>query len=154
MNKIYCVAAVLIMGLTACSVEPTFEQEKVKEEVAANALPGQLLVKFDPHVAEILEQAGVTKSADILSVVDDYELERVFPVDPRNEELARKEGLHLWYVVRFSEEYSVEKVADDMAKLGHVNRVEFNRTLKRANNRKAVPLTMDKVRQQIGRAHV
>ena len=147
MNKIYYVAAVLMMGLTACSVEPAFEQEKVKEEVAVNALPGQLLVKFEPHVADVIEQAGMTKSADILSIVKDYELERVFPVDPRNEELTRKEGLHLWYVVRFSEEYSVEKVAADMAKLGHVNRVEFNRTLKRADNNKAVPLTMEKVRQ-------
>jgi subtilisin family serine protease len=43
--------------------------------------------------------------------------------------------------VRFSAEHSVEKVASDLAKLGEVSRVEFNRTLKRASQTKAVPLT-------------
>ncbi len=83
----------------------------------------------------------------ILGLVDGYEIERVFPVDVRTEDKAREEGLHLWYVVRFSEDCSVEKVAADLAKLGEVDRVEFNRTLKRASEKKAVPLTMEKVRQ-------
>ena len=124
-------------------------------------MPGQLLVRFDARVADILDKAGVTKSGpampmtrsgilsvdEILGLVDGYEIERVFPVDVRTEDKAREEGLHLWYVVRFSEDCSVEKVAADLAKLGEVDRVEFNRTLKRASEKKAVPLTMEKVRQ-------
>ena len=145
-NNIH-IAAIFALALTACSMEPVHEQEKVKTEVAADAVSGQLLVQFDPRVVEVIENAGLTKSRSILDIVGGYELERVFPVDPRNEERARKEGLHLWYVVRFSEELSVEKVAADLSQLGEVSRVEFNRTLKRANNKKAVPLTMEKVRQ-------
>ena len=123
--------------------------------VAAEALPGQLFVKFDASVSRILEQAGLTRSGadapmarsgvmsvdEILDLVKGYEIERVFPVDSRTEETARHEGLHLWYLVRFSEEYPVEKVAADLSKLGEVNRVEYNRTLKRASTKKAVPFT-------------
>ena len=119
-----------------------------------DALPGQLFVKFDPSVSKVLEQAGVTKSGidspatrsgvltvdEILDLVEGYEIERVFPIDERTEETARHEGLHLWYVVRFSEEYSVAEVAQKLSVLGEVNRVEYNRTIKRANNSKPVQI--------------
>ena len=94
-----------------------------------------------------MTRSGILSVDEILGLVDGYEIERVFPVDVRTEDKAREEGLHLWYVVRFSEDCSVEKVAADLAKLGEVDRVEFNRTLKRASEKKAVPLTMEKVRQ-------
>ena len=119
-----------------------------------DALPGQLFVKFDPSVSKVLEQAGVTKSGigspamrsgvltvdEILDLVEGYEIERVFPVDERTEETARHEGLHLWYVVRFSEEHSVAEVAQKLSVLGEVNRVEYNRTLKRAYNSEPVQI--------------
>ena len=152
--KIYFVAASLVLGLTSCAIDAPVEAPKVeKPEVSVtDAVPGQLLVRFDARVADALEQAGVTKSGvlsvdEILALVDGYHIERVFPVDPRSEAKAREEGLHLWYVVKFSEEHDVEKVASDLSKLGEVSRVEFNRTLKRASDKKAIPLTMDKVRQ-------
>ena len=126
---------------------------------AQDALPGQLFVKFDASVSKVLEQAGVTKSGigapatrsgvltvdEILDLVDGYEIERVFPVDERTEETARHEGLHLWYVVRFSEEHSVAEVAQKLSVLGEVNRVEYNRTLKRANNSKPVQIASNVV---------
>ena len=157
-NHILC-ASVLLSGLTACSLDQSGmtegnQTDKVSQ-VAEGALPGQLIVKFDASVSRILEQAGVTRSSmdapasrsgvlsvdEILDLVDGYHIERVFPVDSRTEETARHEGLHLWYVVRFSDEYSVEKVAADLSKLGEVNRVEFNRTLKRASTKKAMPFS-------------
>ena len=142
----------------ACSVdEPTLSapQQEQQLQVSEGALPGQLFVKFDASVSQILEQAGLTKSGadcpmtrsgvltvdEILNLVEGYEIERVFPVDSRTEETARHEGLHLWYIVRFSEEHPVEKVAADLSKLGEVNHVEYNRTLKRASDAKAMPLT-------------
>ena len=162
-SKIYFVAASLVLGLTSCAIDAPVETPKAEQPEfnVTDAVPGQLLVRFDPAVADVLEKAGLTKSGpampmtrsgvlsvdQILDLVDGYQIERVFPVDPRSEEKAQKEGLHLWYVVRFSEEYPVEKVAADLAKLGEVNRVEFNRTLKRATDKKAAPLTMDMVRQ-------
>ena len=126
---------------------------------AQDALPGQLFVKFDASVSKVLEQAGVTKSGigapatrsgvltvdEILDLVEGYEIERVFPVDERTEETARHEGLHLWYIVRFSEEHSVAEVAQKLSVLGEVNRVEYNRTLKRANNSKPVQIASNVV---------
>ena len=152
-------SSLMVAGLTSCSIDEAqinyVDQSDKVSDVASDALPGQLIVKFDESVSRILEEAGVTKSGigapamrsgvlsvdEILDLVEGYEIERIFPVDSRTEETARHEGLHLWYVVRFSEEYPVEKVAADLSKLGEVNRVEFNRTLKRASTKKAVPFT-------------
>lgn len=152
-------ASALVAGLASCSVEgpivPDVEEQQKVSQFAEGAISGELLIRFDSRVSEILDKAGVTKSSpsspasrsgvlsvdEILDLVDGYQIERVFPIDSRTEEKARKEGLHLWYVVRFSENHSVEEVAADLALLGEVSRVEYNRTLKRANEKKAVPLT-------------
>ena len=166
---IYVLASALAAGLISCSVEgpdaslPSDEQQL--PQMSADVLSGQLLVRFDARVSDILDKAGLTKSGpsapmtrsgvlgvdEILELVDGYQIERVFPVDVRSEEKARQEGLHLWYVVRFSEDHSVEKVAADLSRLGEVSRVEYNRTLKRASDSKAVPLTMDKINELTGR---
>ena len=156
-RNIIILSSLMVAGLASCSIdESRMNQADTGEkisQVAEDALPGQLIVKFDASVSRVLEQSGVTKSGigspatrsgvlsvdEILDLVEGYEIERVFPVDSRTEETARHEGLHLWYVVRFSEEYPVEKVAAELSKLGEVNRVEFNRTLKRASTKKAVP---------------
>jgi len=163
--RIVFMAVALVAGLSACSVEEpvtggSTEIEKVAP-AGSDVIAGELLVRFDERVSNILDEAGViTKSGDasasrsgilsvdeILDLVDGYQIERVFPVDVRSEEKARQDGLHLWYVVRFSDEHSVEKVASDLAKLGEVSRVEFNRTLKRASETKAVPLSEASIRQ-------
>ena len=152
--KIYFTAASLVLGLASCAIDAPVDAQMPDQPQSSvtDVVPGQLLVRFDARVEDVLEQAGVTKSGvlsvdEILALVDGYHIERVFPVDPRSEAKARENGLHLWYVVKFNPEYDVEKVASDLAKLGEVNRVEFNRTLKRASDKKATPLTMDMVRK-------
>ena len=164
-KSIYVMAAVLMSGLAACSVkEPaTGIQTDIDKtpQMTEDVVDGQLLVRFDARVSDILDKAGVTKSGpmtpmtrsgvlsvdEILDLVDGYQIERVFPVDMRSEEKARKEGLHLWYVVRFSEDHPVDKVAADLARLGEVSRVEYNRTLKRASDDKPTPLTMERLNE-------
>ena len=164
-NIIYAMAAVLLSGLAACSVEVpetgALTEDKNAPQLTEDVVQGQLLVRFDARVSDILEKAGVTKSGpmmpmtrsgilsvdEILDLVEGYQIERVFPVDVRSEDKARKEGLHLWYVVRFSEEYPVEKVAADLAQLGEVSRVEYNRTLKRASDDKPTPLTLERLNE-------
>ena len=164
-NIIYAMAAVLLTGLSACSVDVpetgALAEDKNTPQLTEDVVQGQLLVRFDARVSDILEKAGVTKSGpmmpmtrsgilsvdEILDLVEGYQIERVFPVDVRSEEKARKEGLHLWYVVRFSEEYPVDKVAADLSKLGEVSRVEYNRTLKRASDDKPTPLTLERLNE-------
>ena len=166
-NTIFLMASALVLGLASCSVEgpvtgPDTDVQKVPE-LSEEAIGGELLVRFDPRVSDILDKAGLTRTGinspmtrsgvltvdEILDLVDGYQIERVFPVDLRTEDKARKEGLHLWYVVRFSDEHPVEKVAADLAKLGEVSKVEYNRTLKRATEKKAVPLTREKLQELV-----
>ena len=153
----------MLSGLAACSVdEPghVVDDASKMPEMSTDIVQGQLLVRFDARVSEILDQAGVTKSGparpmtrsgvlsvdEILDIVEGYHIERVFPVDRRSEEKAREEGLHLWYVVRFSEEHPVAEVAKKLSQLGEVSKVEYNRTLKRANDKPAVPLSLNNLK--------
>ena len=162
---IYLIPSVLIAGLSACSVDETKVtlQQNVSQtpQVSADVVEGQLLVRFDARVSDILDKAGLTKSGprlsmnrsgvlsvdEILDLVEGYKIERVFPIDTRSEAKAREEGLHLWYVVNFSDKYPVEKVAADLSRLGEVSRVEYNRTLKRASTRKATPVSAQQLAQ-------
>ena len=139
-NRIYVLVALLIAGSVSCSVEtPQVVGDSSEQKIphlSTDALDGQLLVRFDQHVADVLDKAGLTKSGpgnsmkrsgilsvdEILDLVDGYQIERVFPVDVRSEDKVRSEGLHLWYVVRFDEKHPVEKVAADLAMLGEVSR--------------------------------
>ena len=158
MFKDIIIGTLLVAGILSCSMEMPHETEKRIPEVTEDAVPGQLLVRFDARVADILDKAGLTKSPmtksgvmsvdEILGLAGGYEIERVFPVDTGTEARTREEGLHLWYVVKFDEDKPVAEVAADLAELGEVSRVEFNHTLKRASVKKAVPLNMDKVRQK------
>jgi len=160
----YILVLALIAGLISCTVENDRTQvsEDVKvPQMSEDVVAGQLLVRFDARVSDVLDKVGLTKSGrsssmsrsgilsvdEILNLVDGYEIERVFPIDTRTEDVARKEGLHLWYVVRFSDRYSVEEVAENLSKLGEVSKVEYNRTLKRASDEKPVPLTPEKLKQ-------
>ena len=142
------------------------QESSMAPELSADVVEGQLLVRFDARVSDILDKAGVTKSGpkmpmdrsgvlsvdEILDLVEGYHIERVFPVDSRSEAKTREEGLHLWYVVRFSEKYSVEKVAADLSRLGEVSRVEYNRTLKRASYKKATPISAEQLGQVLTKA--
>lgn len=154
----YLISAAFAAMMTACSVEEPLSSDFEKQEMPQltdDVVDGELLVRFDSRVSDILDKAGLTKSGpaapasrsgilsvdEILELVDGYQIERVFPVDSRSEDKARNEGLHLWYIVRFSKDCPVEKVAANLSKLGEVSRVEYNCTLKRASTGTARPLT-------------
>ncbi len=126
---------------------PTADSSAPLEEEKA-FVEGELMIKFSPEVESMLQtRTDITRSTipsvdEVLEAVGAYELERVFPIDSRREEITRKSGMHLWYVVRFRGE-SVESVADKLSALGEVQRVDLNRTVKRAYNGKATPLKLE-----------
>lgn len=169
-NILFLLTAAVISAFASCSVDEPQQGMEMPESdgpvLTDDVVQGQLLVRFDASVADVLEKAGLTKSGpaapmtrsgvlsvdEILSMVEGYQIERVFPVDPRTEATAKHEGLHLWYVVRFNEEYSIVDVAEKLSKLGEVSRVEFNRTLKRANTSKAVPMSLAQLSQRAASA--
>ena len=118
---------------------------------------GEVLVKFSPEVASILEDAGVVRSKvsrsgvnsvdEVLDLVGGFEISRVFPVDTRHEERTVRDGLNCWYVVRYNGNYTAEEVSRRFSQLGEVQKVDLNRTIKRANTRKAMPLSKEAYEQ-------
>ena len=155
----YIAAALLSIALVGCSVEEPLAgiQQEQGPQVSEGTVQGELLVRFDSAVADVLEKTGLTKSASdrsgvlnvdqVLELVGGYELERVFPYNYATEAKTREAGLHQWYVVRFSEDYTVEEVASKLSKLGEVTGVQTNYTLKRASWEKAKPLTPEMLKK-------
>ena len=156
-NYLYGIFAIAFLAFTACTNEelPT---PGTGPDTPVEHKSGEILVKFSPYVSEILDKAaaatrsggpatrsGILSVDEVLDIVGGYQIERVFPVDGRNEERTRESELHLWYVVRFGDDYSAEEVAEKLSALGEVQHVNLNRTIRRAYNagKKAMPLTRE-----------
>ena len=102
---IYALMAASVLFATSCQ---NIEQEGVgtgadSEEIAPY-VQGELMVKFTPEVADIIENTGLTRSGatrsgivtvdEVLDIIGSYRLERVFPVDVETEARTRESGLH------------------------------------------------------------
>ncbi len=153
---IYALMAASVLFATSCQ---NIEQEGVgtgadSEEIAPY-VQGELMVKFTPEVADIIENTGLTRSGatrsgivtvdEVLDVIGSYRLERVFPVDVETEARTRESGLHQWYIVGFDAEQKVEDVARRLSNLGEVQSVDLNRTIKRAYDGKVIPLSKERL---------
>ena len=135
--------------------------------IPEGAADGELLVKFDPGMTEILDQvaaeapamtrSGIPSTDEVLRILGAYQLERVFPVDPRNEERARQNGMHLWYIVRFDKNTDLKVAVSNLRRLGEVSKVQCNTTLKRVDNamRKPVAIGSERLKSapRISNAH-
>ena len=172
MNK-YLVSALSALSLilfSACSTEEPVEPAPGTPgtETEPTQMSGEIIVKFAPYVSDMLDELGVAKTRsgaaatrsgilsvdEVLDLLGDCELERIFPIDKRNETRTREAGLHLWYVVRFSDKNSVEDVIARFSQLGEVQVATPNRTIKRAyrTDRKPIPLTKEMVKRARTRA--
>ena len=160
MNKylISAFGALSLIAFNACSTEDLAEPSVSTGSESASEpaeMAGEVIVKFDAAVSDMLDERGLAQTRsgapatrsgiysvdEVLDMLGECELERIFPVDALHEERTREAGLHLWYVVRFSDKYSVEEVVDRLSALGEVQTATPNRTIKRAyrTDRKPVP---------------
>jgi len=151
-NKYLCIITAALF-LSACS-DQFIEQELVKEETTEIKLPfdakeGELLIKFDSKMSDLLDQtvasrsgrsrSGIPTTDEILETLGAYHFERVFPVDPKNEKRTREAGLHLWYLVRFDESVNLQEAVNKLTKLGEISKLQCNRILhKQYNDRKPI----------------
>lgn len=151
-NRFICIFTCVAI---LCSCSKSFEQTLDTDDVRPYA-QDELLVKFSPEVASMVEAAsaegarvtrcGAVSVDEVLEAINAYSVQRVFPVDERAEERTIESGLHLWYVVRFdASQTPVEDVARRFARLGEVQKVDVNRTIKRAYTSRAVPLAAEKL---------
>lgn len=149
LNIVFVSAA--IAAAVSCAKEAMVDApvSSLPEETEPAYLPGEVVLKFDESLGDLLDKAGLadapaTRSGistvdQILELIDGYQLERVFPVVEKTEEQSRAAGLHLWYVVRFGEDQDVEDVVKKLSALGEVQAATPVRTIKKAYDGKVIP---------------
>lgn len=168
MRKIYIVIAFVLASCFAACTDSTLDGVGQEQEVPVNQVPeganeGELLIKFKPEVTEMLDQmqtrtrgvmtrSGIPTMDQVLDVVGGYSFERVFPIDKRHENRTRECGLHLWYVVRFSKDADLKKVAEDLALVGEISAIQFNTNIKRGYNPNIRPTVVSKQSMSATRA--
>ena len=153
-NNILLLVLCAMIAFASCVRESEVTIEPQPSAPSTEEVPyssGEILVKFSPDVAALLEESGVVRSNvtrsgvgsvdELLDLVGGFEITRVFPVDKRHEERTVRDGLHCWYIVRYSNDYTVDDVSQRFAALGEVQKVDINRTIKRANSRQAIPMS-------------
>ena len=116
--------------------------------ITAGAVEGELLVKFVPEMEDILDshfaersvktRSGIPSTDEVLEILGAYNLERVFPVDPRNEERTREAGLHLWYKVSFDKNTDLKDAVEHLSRLGEVAKTQCNRRIYHMGSRRPV----------------
>lgn len=158
-NRIIAFLFCASLAFTSC-VKDVMTEEVVTPSQGESYAAGEVLVKFTPQVAAMLEEAGVVRSTvtrsgvssvdELLDVVGGFEISRVFPRDDRHEERTVRDGLNLWYIVRYGNDFSAEEVSRRFSQLGEVQKVDINRTIKRANSRKAQPLSEEAMAKMVG----
>lgn len=149
--NIFLVSAATVAAASCAKVSPVTEspETSLPEESVPAYLPGEVVLKFDESLAGLLDEAGLAKSPatrsgvstvdEILDIIGGYRLERVFPVNRATEETSRAAGLHLWYVVHFSEDENVEDVVKNLSALGEVQTATPVLTIRKAYDGKVIP---------------
>ena len=117
-------------------------------------LPGEVIVKFDASLSDLLDEAGLSKGPatrsgvstvdELLAAIDGYQLERVFPEVKATSAQSREAGMHLWYVVHFSEDEDVNDVVAKLSALGEVSAAAPVLTIKKAYDGKVIPFDASK----------
>ena len=164
MKRTYIYALILGLFVTACNDVEFIAQSDVAPEsenvfIPEGAEEGELLIKFVPEMTSILDQmaveaaanqamtrSGIPSTDEVLRILGGYELERVFPVDPRHEERARANGMHLWYIVRFDKNTDLKVAIRSLRQLGEVSKIQCNTTLKRVDRRESKPVAISRER--------
>ena len=147
-------AALAFGSCTKDAADAATPDTELQQPPVTETYAHEVLVKFEPYVAEIIEGLAKTRSGavtrsgilsvdEVLDLIEGCEIERIFPVDAANEARTRESGMHLWYVVRFEGNQSAEEAASRLSKLGEVQKATPNRSIKRAYNadKKAIPLS-------------
>ena len=153
MKKKFLYTALFALLLAGCSEQELVEQPSTPSggtevQLPADVTSGELLIKFDPAMTDILDRAvtvatrsggamtrsGIPSTDEVLAILGAYHFERIFPVDTRNEERTRAAGLHLWYRVKFDENTDLKEAAKRLGKLGEISKVQGNSHIKRAYN--------------------
>ena len=124
------------MALAACTKDfqenVPLQQETLAEKLVGGAageiVPGSLLVKHDENSTRTIMEGGFNEiSGELLDGLQATSFTPAIPVTPKNEEVARKYGLHQWFTVGFDAQTKPETAAAKIAKSPMVRSVQYNR---------------------------
>ena len=143
--RLSCTLAAVALTLTQCTQDLTNEisvGESANNASATkiintshNATDGSLLIKLSEEGTAAFEAVSrsseVTRSNiealnEILLGINATAIERVFPINIKTEDEARKAGLNRWYVVYFDKSQSLDEAAKRLAEVKEIEIVEFN----------------------------
>ena len=143
--RLSCTLAAVALTLTQCTQDLTNEisvGESANNASATkiintshNATDGSLLIKLSEEGTAAFEAVSrsseVTRSNiealnEILLGINATAIERVFPINVKTEDEARKAGLNRWYVVYFDKSQSLDEAAKLLAEVNEIEIVEFN----------------------------
>ncbi len=142
-------SALMLVGCSENEAVVVPPEEAIGEVILpADAVAGELLVKFKPEMSDVLDMAasqagkrggvmtrsGIPATDEVLEWLGGWHLERVFPVDNQTEARTRAAGLHLWYLVKFDEEADLQVAAGRLSRLGEVSKVQGNPCIKRVGD--------------------
>ena len=145
MKKFITLLAVLAVASVSCTKETALQpadqqtlQSKLIGGTDGETVPGTLLVKLDENAAEALRKGGFTGlSSDILNGFKATSFTPAIPVQPKNAEVARKYGLHQWFMVGFDPQTSPVAAAEILAKSTRVSKIQLNRFVQPTTAEKA-----------------
>ena len=101
---------------------------------------GSILVRFNAEAEQRLAsraalsgatRSGVSEVDILLDEVGGYSVEPIFNITEANRHKVMEMGLHLWYEIRFDNGADLDAVAKRLAKVGEVERIQFNEPVKR-----------------------
>ena len=149
MKNLTLIAAVgTALTLTACTLNdnrlaltPDQVGQDAGKEVTATEVghPGAAIIKVDESLGTLLEKAGKeglvrTKSElvdDAFGKIGVYEFERVFPDAGEYEERTRREGLHLFYTVKYDKSVAATRAGEMLSAVDGIVKVETPHKIKR-----------------------
>lgn len=153
MNKLYLLVAAFITLLVSCNEKPLedrFSSTNTVDKVGTtfipnNAIEGELLVKFtadmtsclDALVSEQASRSGNSNLDNLFTDIKVNSLKRVFPVNSKTENKARKAGMHLWYTIQFDKSTTLQSAIETLSGSKYIEKIQCNS-----------PLNIDKSRKQ------
>lgn len=133
--KHYLAALILVASLLSCTREETVPvqsqtPDKVTVQPCGEFVTGEARVYLSEDLTAMLESAAesgslITKSQDMNLALDELgitQMSRLFPHAGEYEERTRREGLHRWYIVKYSEDVAMTKA---QVSLEQVEGVEY-----------------------------
>ena len=127
----------MLLLAASCAKEELAAVPEAVEEKSVVTMTDCSVVLFDDRTVSMLEEAAgngkvMTRSMDVNNVIDELGVVsyvRVFPYAGKYEGRTRREGLHRWYTIKYSDAVQVTKAETALNSLPGVVSVEKPRKL-------------------------